>query len=837
MAGRKQKVPAKKEVKRYVHSKTKRTNNPPAGLANQEQSTILKRQRYSFDPHLDPQLQWSGKQENSSFDIDTVSIHIHEQIDPSTILNKVKHQETSSRMDEFFDTDENNLPLHKAIDFYKHEQGWSNRMIAGDSLLVMNSLLVKEKMEGKMQMVYFDPPYGIKYGSNFQPFVNKRDVSDSDRDDDLTTEPEMVKAFRDTWELGIHSYLSYLRDRLLLARKLLTESGSIFVQISNENVHRVRIIMDEIFGSENFVSLITWRRKTNSRGTKIIGSVSDYIVWYTKDKTQIKYHKLFEERDPVLGGVWNSIEESNGNRRKLKPDEIKNPKKILPTSRVFRTYLLAPSHFNPKHTFTVTYKGKKYIPPYNNGNRSWKHNENGIKTLIKNKRVWPTGNTLGLIGYWDEFPYNRIDNLWDKMSFSSNKKYVVETSPDAISRCMLMTTDPGDLVFDPTCGSGTTAYVAEKYGRRWITCDTSKVALNLAQRRLITANFKYYQLTHSDEGICGGFNYKTESHITSGLIVNDEPPTKEIFYNMPLVDKTKKRISGPFTVEAIPSPVGKSIDVLHKEFKSTEYDYTSYQQEWREEILKTGIRIMGNQKIEFLDIEQHPTTKYLHAIAKTKEDKSKTAVISFGPPYSAMTQEHVEFALQESETLRPRPDIVVFVAMQFDPEALKNIKQTKWKDMTILSVNMNTDLLVKDLKKKQSNSESFWEIGQPDAKLEKQKDGTYVVKVIGFDYYDTSTGQIVSGGESKISMWLLDTDYDGRSIYPEQVFFTMDVSQKGNEMKKLAKTLHAEIDPDLIEKYTGFESLPFEAKPNQKIAVKIIDDKGMSMLKVLTIEK
>ena len=824
MAG-KRKVPAKKEVKRYVHSKTKRTNNPPAGLASQTSSTV-QRQKYSFDPRFDPQLHWSGKQETSSFELDTVPIHIHERIDPSTILYKVKKQEKSSRMDEFFDTSINNPPLTKALEFYEHEHDWSNRMIAGDSSLIMNSLLKKENMAGKVQMIYFDPPYGINYGSNFQPYVNQTNVKDG-KDEDLTLEPEMIKAFRDTWELRIHSFLSHIRERLLLVRHLLTDSGSIFVQISLEHVHRIKIIMDEIFGSENFVTMITFRRKNNSLKAKLINDVSDYLIWYAKDKSQIKYNKLFEQRNLELGKIWDSIELPDGTRRKLTKEEIEKPSLIPSTCRIFRRYIMS-SYFNEKHTFKVTYKNKTYLPPYASGGRSWKFTEKGMKALVKKNRVLPSGDTLVFIGYWDDFPYNRIDNQWDKTTFSSIKRYVVETSPNTIQRCILMTTDPGDLVLDPTCGSGTTAYVAEKFGRRWITCDTSKVALNLAQRRLMTSVFDYYELSNPEEGVCSGFTYETVSHTTPSLIANDEPPHKEILHDKPHIDKTKKRISGPFTIEAIPSPEGKSVEELYEEFEDTVSEqYTTFQQEWSAEMLKTGIRLKGNQKIEFADINTSRDTNWINSIGHTNEKKPKTVAISFGPPYSPLSQKQVEYALQETKSILPKPDILVFAAMQFDPEAWKDIMQLKWEGVTILGVNINTDILVKDLKKRQKSSESFLAIGQPDIELEKQKDKSYIVRIKGFDYYNAKTNQIVSGDTSSIAMWLLDTDYDGRSIYPEQVFLTMDVAGNKNEIKKLAKTLHAEIDSDLIQKYTGFESLPFTAKPKQMIAIKIIDNKGV----------
>ena len=288
--------PNKRPVEQYDHKDKKRLNNPPVGLVDASTDAAEGRKTYAYDPHLDPQLVWAGKAERTSFETPTVSLHVHERIDPRGIVEAVRKKNSSNYEQlSLFAAREENPPLREAIDFYKHAHNWSNRLIAGDSLLVMNSLIEKEGLAGQVQMVYIDPPYGIKYGSNFQPFFNKRDVKDG-KDEDLTAEPEMVKAFRDTWELGIHSYLSYLRDRLLLAREVLHESGSVFVQIGDENLHHIRELLDEVFGSQNFHSLITFK-KTAGLGTEGISAVCDYLLWYCKDHTRVKTRTLFTEQD------------------------------------------------------------------------------------------------------------------------------------------------------------------------------------------------------------------------------------------------------------------------------------------------------------------------------------------------------------------------------------------------------------------------------------------------------------------------------------------------------------------------------------------------------------
>ena len=768
-------------VDQYTHQDKKRANNPPVGLVTPATDPDQPNKKYSFDPRLDPQLQWSGKNENSEFDVDTVSLHVHERIDPSTILEKVLSKQKYSQQSilNFFESDENNPPLRDAIEFYKHDQNWSNRLIAGDSLLVMNSLLEKEGMEGQLQMIYIDPPYGIKYGSNFQPFVNKRDVKDG-KDEDLTQEPETIKAFRDVWELGIHSYLTYLRDRLLLAKDLLTSSGSCFVQISDENIHLVRLVMDEIFSSKNFVSLITVRKK-GGLGRKTLDNVSDYVIWYCKDKDNIKYNQLYTEKnfDDNSTSLYNYGEFPNGERRKLTKEEFELATKQKLDCKLFRPTALF-SEGGAKHfSFEVEYNGKLYRP--NNG-LQWKTNQEGFEQLKKSNRLMIVGNRLNYVRYLEDFSAISLTNLWGGLGGAANKIYVVQTNPIIIQRCMLMTTDPGDLVFDPTCGSGTTAFVAEKYGRRWITCDTSRVTITLTKQRLMTAQYDYYKLKHSDERISNGFICKEIPHVTLKSITNNESAKIETLYDKPEIDRSKTRISGPFTVEAVPSPTVNSIDALSDEIsesKNIRQNDLKRQDSWRDELLKTGIRGKGGQKIDFISMQTHPATKWIHADAQTKEDKPKRVMISFGPEHAPLEQRQVALAIEEAQSFVPIPKMIIFAAMQFDPEAAKDIDNLNWPDVTVLKVEMNKDLLTEDLRKNRSTNESFWLMGQPDIQLQKNEDKKYTVSVKGFDYYNTQTDQIESGDSSKIAMWMLDTDYDGRSIYPQQVFFPMEPANGG----------------------------------------------------------
>jgi adenine-specific DNA-methyltransferase len=398
-----------------------------------------------------------------------------------------------------------------------------------------------------------------------------------------------------------------------------------------------------------------------------------------------------------------------------------------------------------------------------------------------------------------------------------------------------MTTDPGDLVLDITCGSGTTAYVAEQWGRRWITCDTSRVAITLAKKRMMTATYDYYRLAQEEQGVSGGFVYKTVPHITLKSIANNEPPACETLYDQPEIDKTKIRVSGPFTVEALPAPVVKPID---SDAEMPEDD-TAKQSDWRAELLATGILGRGGDKIEFSRVEPMAGTEYLQAEAETKDGRS--SVVCFAGETKPLDARVVSMALDEVEKMRPLPQLVVFAAFQFDPEAARNIDETIWRGggVTLLKVQMNTDLMTDDLKKKRSSNQSFWLVGQPDAEIFQITDGKdkgkYKVKVNGFDYYDVKKGMVESGGAGRIAMWMLDTDYDGMSVEPSQVFFPMGGSDGG--WAKLAKTLKAEINQELIEQYGGTESLPFSVPGAAMVAVKIIDDRGIESMKVFKVRE
>ena len=868
-----------KPIESYDHGGSERLNNPQVGLVNSRTDPEADSKVYfhapsaanEHDPHIDPELTWDGKSEASpsgpelawaekeergEFTVPTVSLHVHERIDPRSIIEAVQRPETPPGQRALFEHPDENPPFRKAIEFYKHSHGWSNRLIAGDSLLVMNSLLEKENLGGGVQMVYIDPPYGIKYGSNFQPFVQQREVRDG-KAEHLSREPETIKAFRDTWELGIHSYLSYLRDRLKLARELLSESGSCFVQIGDENVHRVALMMDEIFGAENRIATITFAT-TSGSSTKYLPEVSDYLLWYSNNKNIAKYHQMYEQVDRTgiidLFSSYVLVELPDKTVRKLTPEESFDPNHYLPKkARLFKaTPLTSQGTSTTGRSEAFIWNGTTY---HCDDTLQWRVSHEGLKHLAAQNRLHASRDNTSLHWklYENEVPGRRINNIWYRQLRSFDKRYVVQTSRFVIQRCMLMTTDPGDLVFDPTCGSGTTAFIAEQWGRRWITCDTSRVALNIARQRLMTATFDYYALAHPDEGVGSGFKYRTVPKVSAGILAYNEPPQFTTLYDQPDKDSGKHRVTGPFTIEAVPSPTVLSPDTYSTE-KALEHPETvehqetdnsvarsspsSRQAEWVSELLASGIRGKAGQRIKFSRLEPLPSV-HLAAVGEafaedpdnTGERDTHRAAVVFGPEHAPLEQRQVERAVEEAATHVPQPDLLIFAAFQFDPEAAKDIDETNWPGNTLLRVEMNTDLQTDDLKKNRTSNESFWLIGQPDieittlTELEEQK---YQVSVLGFDYFSLKSGDRISGGRNQIAVWLLDTDYDGRSLFPRQVFFPM--SKKKHGWEKLAKALRSSVDLELVKAYEGTTSLPFKAGEHNRVAVKIVDDRGIESL-------
>ena len=586
-----------------------------------------------------PFLNWAGKAERLSFAVPTLPLFIHERLSTTAILETLKGHKRDRQLTMFDLFADREHPIHEQVlKAYEHKNGWVNRLMLGDSLVVMNSLLHFEALGGQVQMIYMDPPYGVKFGSNFQPFVRKRDVNHND-DEDMTREPEMIKAYRDTWELGLHSYLTYLRDRLLLARELLTDSGSIFVQISDENVHHVREVMDEVFGAENFAGIFSFY-KTSSQSTDKIPSIVDYILCYARDKQRQKLRLLQRMKAPgERGAKQYTLLISTADMKDVVRMTEEQLSGVSPIPEGWKVCALGPltsQGFQEGRSGPYGFEGKTYLPP---PNRHWSYAPGPggeMDRLAAMGRIKVSGDSIRSVLLADDNPLTTLDNVWldtGSGSFTEQWLYVVQTNAKVIQRCMLMTTDPGDLVLDPTCGSGTTAYVAEQWGRRWITIDISRVPVALARQRLLTATYAYYDLKDPDSGPAGGFDYKRKQnrrgeevggivpHITLKSIANNGPPEEEVLVDRPEVVNNITRVTGPFCVEAtIPTPVDWEGDGMEDSGIRAGAEHGSYLDRMLEVLRKSPVlQLGGGRTVAFKNIRPPARTLSLSAEAILRE--------------------------------------------------------------------------------------------------------------------------------------------------------------------------------------------------------------------------
>jgi adenine-specific DNA-methyltransferase len=841
---------------------------------------------YPRDPSLDPQLVWRGKdeQDRSDLAVPAVPIYIQEKIHPQALIEDLLAQAAKARgalaedgpayqLDFFGDF--NGLPeeFDQRVDFYQHEGHWSNRMILGDSLLVMTSLAEKEGLKGKVQTIYMDPPYGIKFGSNWQVSTRKRDVKDG-RAEDATRQPEQVKAFRDTWQLGIHSYLAYLRDRLTVARELLTETGSVFVQIGDENVHLVRCVMDEVYGSENYITSVA-TLKTSGKASEYLDPVYDTVLWYGKNR-KIKYRQLFTWK--VIGEPgttqYVSIQAPDGTERRLTREELTDPRRIPDGWRIFASDNLTSQSASQTTLYEYEFDNHRF----RSGKGGWKTNVEGMQRLKDAGRLRAIGNSLMYRRYFDDFPVSPINNLWPDVlmtGFSEQKVYVVQTSSKIVERCLLMTTDPGDLVLDPTCGSGTTAYVAENWGRRWITVDTSRVALALARTRLMAARYPYYLLADSPEGVqkeaelAGqlpsphltandvkkGFVYRRVRHVTLKSIANNpdihEGMTREeidaaiarhadteTLYDQPYEDNKRVRVSGPFSVESLsphrvlPLPADAADDEAPegmgaRKEAQREQDFAAM---ILENLKKAGVQnTRKGERLRFERLDAYAGT-WLQAAGEytDAEGKTRRVAVSIGPEHGTVGPRQVKEAAKEA-VQGVGFDLLVVCGFAFDPHVAEEVK--RYGKLTVLPAKMNPDLAMGDeLLKKTGAGNLFMVFGEPDVEI-KQEDGRVRVEIKGVDVYDPTTGQIRNSSTDDIACWFIDTDYDGESFFVRHAYFT----GADEPYDKLKRALRAEIDEDAWSALYSTVSRPFARPASGKIAVKVINHYGDEVLKVYTV--
>lgn len=861
------------------------------------------------DPALDPQLVWHGKDAQADvLDVVTPPIYIQEKIDPRALVENLRHtaakpeDEPELTLFEEFD----DLGPFEAVEFYEHESKWSNRMILGDSLAVMSSLADRENLRGQVQAIYIDPPYGIKFGSNWQPRVDKRDVKDGNLAD-MAREAEQIKAFRDTWEDGIHSYLTYLRDRLTVARELLTDSGSVFVQIGDANLHLVRSLLDEVFGSENFNSQISFRTTSSATGQMLAGTV-DYVLWFGKSRDVTKYRELFRRKslDGDGAGAYSYLEDSSGQRYRMTADQRKEEVEGRGGGSVFRLdNLTSQSAGREKGEgaaswFPVVLDSRTFRPSLQ---ARWKTNESGMERLKAARRLGVAGNTLSYVRYIDDFPAFAYTNFWDDTTtagFADPKIYVVQTNTKVVERCLLMTTDPGDLVLDPTCGSGTTAYVAEQWGRRWITIDTSRVAVALARQRLMTARFPYYLLADSPAGatkerslgtpaesitsshrqdLRQGFVYERVPHITLKSIANNPDIHEgmsraeiaaaiarhadvEHLFDRPYEDKKKVRVSGRFTVESLSPHRSSSFDaafpVGEDAADSARPTGAGYETTIVDNLRTAGVQNgRRRERTVFTAIDPYPGrfVQYIcaaasqadldaaRAVSAHAEPVTRRVAICLGPEYGTVDARMVKAAAREALAM-PEVDQLLVLGYAFEANALDAVGETQREGFASVAAEHQLGRLPVVLVRMNVD------LAMGDELLKNTK-AANLFTVFGepdIDVRVTPEGVVVeirgidvydpTTGEVR------SDSTDGIALwmidtdYDEEQFFVRHAyfAGGGDPYKKLRTSLKAEIDAEAWESLYGTVSRPFPVPSTGKIAVKAINYYGDEVLVVREVQ-
>lgn len=787
-----------------------------------------------------PFLNWAGKAERQQISVPTVPLFVHERHSTQNILKTLEsHRAAGTMLDLFGDNADKDIA--DQLDAYTHKEQWANRLILGDSLQVMNSLLEYEGMGGQVQMVYFDPPYGIKFGSNFQPFVRRTDMRDKHQNDQfMTREPEMVKAYRDTWELGLHSFLSYLRDRIFLARELLTDSGSIFVQISDENLHHLKEILDEVFGEENFIAIIPFRKKTMPLGAKFIEQMMDFIVWYGKNKDHTKFNQLYKEPDVQGDFHWSWYELPDGTRHKMTKEQCDSHKLLPEGARVFRLVSMWPPTFSESGVFPVIFRGQTYMPPKGS---CYPTSIEGMNNLVNSKRIEVEGKYLRYVMYLDDGNLSKITANWSDTIGARGKSYVVQTSDEVISRCILMASDPGDLVLDPTCGSGTSAYCAEKWARRWITCDTSRVPLALARQRLLTANFSWFEL--KDKSPSQGFVYERKQNksgqeiggliprIALKTIANEINPETICLVNRPKESLKVTRVCGPFTVEAT-IQAAHSLEVegaTQAAEQAAGYNARSYLDRMIDILRRShNLRLPGNRSLK-LEQVRVLDNDFLHAEA-VDEQEQRIAIV-FGPEDGAISSDQVFEAASEAYFLKYSQ--LFFFGFAIQAKARELVDDRKRLRLPCTYISVTPDVAMDDLLKTSHTDQLFSITGLPDARITSaglRDDGKtlYQVELLGLDTFRPDTMATESVEPENLPCWMLDTSYNGMAFCASQVFFP-----RTGAWDNLQKSLKGQFNDSVWEHLAGTTSEPFVADSKGQIAIKVIDERGNELMRVLNV--
>jgi len=890
---------SQKSVETLKHKDASRRHIPTAefqSVLSEELQTPIQVAYARRNPDLDPQLVWRGKdmQDWSDLVVQAPPIYIQEKVHPKVLIDDLrrlteaqKKEGVPQQVDMFADF--NGLPKDAdKTEFYQHDANWTNRMILGDSLQVMASMAEREGLRGQVQCIYIDPPYGIKFNSNFQWSTTSRDVTDG-KADHITREPEQVKAFRDTWRDGIHSYLTYLRDRLIVARDLLTDSGSIFIQIGDENVHRIRVVMDEMFGEENFISLVDFKVTSGAAQNVGLKRTGNYLVWYAKDRSRSKFRRLY-----------NTVS-ADGD---------------------FETLPLHSSGAGDQEP--RFFQGRSWNIP---NVRHWSHTKLGFERLVKSDRIIQATSVIRSKSYPSDFNAQELTSVWADTSPEFQKSYVVQTSPRVIERCILMTTDSGDLVLDPTCGSGTTAYASEKWGRRWSTIDTSRMALTAARSGIMGARYSYYLLKDSREGqikeseitrsipsneatygnIRQGFVYERMPHITLKFIADNteidviydtyqekmepvrvqlnkllkktweewEIPNEaekgwsaeaktlheefwglrtarqkemdasiaakaenEYLYDKPYEDNKKVRVAGPFTVESLSPHRTLGVDENDElidgvaEGKAGYAPGQSFEQMILENLKTAGVQQAHKEdKINFFSLTPWPG-HYICAEGRyfegsEEKGREKRAGIFIGPEFGTVSRPDLVAAAREAGDA----GFEVLVACAFNYDA-RSTEFSKLGAIPVLKARMNADLHMADDLKNTGKGNLFVIFGEPDIEMTNTENGQVQIKIKGVDVFHPGTGKVESDGAEGIACWFIDTDYNEESFFVRHAYFL----GANDPYSALKTTLKAEVNEEAWASLHSDISRPFDKPASGRIAVKVINHLGDEVMKVFKVK-
>ena len=841
----------------------------------------------------EPVLCWDRQGGTSSGDGDHtfagVPLYTREKVNPLTMIHQLRKPDAAAAAPSLFD-DFDGLPEGAfEWEFYQHSGNWQNRLIHGDSSEVMQSLIARDGLAGRVQMIYFDPPYGIGFKSNFMTATDKLETRDGATGVPVgDTNP--LRAFRDTYRNGIHSYLDEVHERLVLFRELLTESGSLFVQIGDDNVHRLAVLCDEVFGPENRVATITWR-STGGSSARTLPESASYLLWYARDKASVRFSQLYEPmtRREIFDSWAKSfsaptLELPDGSTRQLTKSEWNDPDELLPQgARVFkREQLTSQGASTTGRTCYYEYNGVRYHP---GDTRQWcvstpeeqtRTNDPstrvngaadspphggesefcGLDRLAELRRLDGTGEGGGLMWRWyeNEVAGRRVDNVWNQMRKPSGKRYVVQTNQDLIARCILMSTDPGDLVLDPTCGSGVTAHTAEHWGRRWITIDAGRVAIAVARRHLLTSTYPWYRTLDGGSDPGAGLDVETMQRVSAATLAYDtvnDPENTIYLVDRPHTEKRRSRLSGPFTVEShspyvhLPfsdpaaSGVGvawQGADARHpgsadRRPAPTPSDIGMAAGQDAERLLEalTGgpVRdVNGRELLQVTEVTPWPDGRLVsHEADCTRPGREGhlTAAIVLGAPDATVGASQVAAAAAEAR--RGRADIgdLIVVAPAFE----NNVPESAGP-VTVHKVVTSRDLQIPGLAR-DGGSPTLTLLGEPDIDCEAAGDGKLTVRLRGFDTYDPVSGEIRSSKTGDVDCWMIDTDHDGAAFFPRLVYLP-GYKRGDTQIKNLLKTLGRDLDPEAAEVLCGLSSQPFNAPaPPNNIAVKIITRTGAEM--------